>query len=155
VLKLATPILMALSLTAQATATAQAGDVAPGDVRIVGGTVATPLTGEPGDAARGKQAFVGRKAGNCLACHLVTSLLDEQQFHGEIGPPLDGVGSLYSPGELRAQIVNSKAANPYTIMPAFYRIAGLNRVPDKFGGTILTAQQVEDIVAYLGTLKDE
>lgn len=150
-LKLATPILMALSLTTAA----YAGDVAPDDVVIVEGMVATPLTSEPGDAARGKAAFVGRKAGNCLACHLVTSLLDEQQFHGEIGPPLDGVGSLYSPGELRAQIVNSKVANPMTIMPAFYRTAGLNRVPEKFGGTILTAQQVEDIVAYLGTLKDE
>jgi sulfur-oxidizing protein SoxX len=136
-------------------ATAQAEEVAPGDIRIVDGAIEMPLTSEPGDAVRGKAAFIGRKAGNCLACHVVTELLDEQQFHGEIGPPLDGVADVYSAAELRAQIVNSKDANPMTIMPAFYRTSGLNRVPEKFSGTILTAQQVEDIIAYLGTLKDE
>ncbi len=145
------PIFIALALAT----TAQAGEIAPGDVKIVDGSVATPLTDRPGDVERGKGAFTDRKAGNCLACHLVTSLLDEQQFHGEIGPPLDGVADVYSAAELRAQIVNSKAANPATIMPAFYRITGFNRVPEKFAGTILSAQQVEDIIAYLGTLKDE
>jgi len=151
VLKYAIPGIMALTL---ATAS-QAGEVAPGDVEIVDGTIEASLTGEAGDPARGKAAFVGRKAGNCLACHLVTELLDEQQFHGEVGPPLDGVGEVYTAAELRAQVVNSKAANPYTIMPAFYRTSGLNRVPEKFAGTILTAQEVEDIVAYLQTLRDE
>ncbi len=145
------PILAAATLAT----TAQAGEVAPGDVKIVDGAIAASLTGEPGDAERGKAAFVGRKAGNCLACHVVTELLDEQQFHGEIGPPLDGVADIYSAAELRAQIVDSKVANPATIMPAFYRETGLNRVPDAFKGTILSAQQVEDIVAYLGTLKGE
>lgn len=142
---------MALALAT----TAYAGDVAPGDVEIVDGAIATPLTATAGDPERGKQAFTGRKAGNCLACHLVTSLLDEHQFHGEIGPPLDGVADVYSPAELRAQIVNSKQANPDTIMPAFYRTNGLNRVPEKFAGTILSAQEVEDIIAYLATLRDE
>lgn len=134
---------------------AMAGEVAPGDVTIVDGAVPVALTGEPGDPERGRAAFVGRKAGNCLACHLVTSLLDEQQFHGEIGPPLDGVADVYSAAELRAQIVDSKVANPMTIMPAFYRSSGLTRVPEKFAGTILTAQQVEDIVAYLMTLEED
>ena len=147
----AIPILVSLALAT----TAYAGEVAPGDVEIVEGAIEASLTDEPGDAMRGKAAFTGRKAGNCLACHMVTSLLDEQQFHGEIGPPLDGVADVYSPAELRAQIVDSKVANPATIMPAFYRDTGLNRVPDKFKGTILTAQQVEDIIAYLGTLKEE
>ena len=150
-LKYAIPGIMALTL---ATAS-QAGEVAPGDVEIVDGTIEASLTGEAGDPARGKAAFVGRKAGNCLACHMVTELLDEQQFHGEVGPPLDGVGEVYTAAELRAQVVNSKAANSYTIMPAFYRTSGLNRVPEKFAGTILTAQEVEDIVAYLQTLRDE
>jgi len=147
----ATTIFMGLTLGGMA----QADEIAPGDVEIVDGVIEASLTGEPGDAERGKAAFVGRKAGNCLACHVVTELLDEQQFHGEVGPPLDGVGDTYSAAELRAQVVNSKAANPYTIMPAFYRTSGLNRVPEKFSGTILSAQEVEDIIAYLETLKDE
>lgn len=148
----AIPIFAAAAL---AVTVSHAGEIAPDDVKIVDGAISTPLTGEPGDPERGKAAFVGRRAGNCLACHVVTELLEEQQFHGEVGPPLDGVGSTYSAAELRAQVVNSKAANPATLMPAFYRTSGLNRVPEKFKGTILTAQQVEDIVAYLGTLTDQ
>lgn len=150
-LQKATPIFMALALAT----TAHAGEVAPGDVEIVDGAITTSLTGEPGDPVRGKAAFTGRKLGNCLACHQVTELMDEQQFHGEVGPALDGIGDVYSAAELRAQVVNSKAANPQTIMPAFYRDTGLNRVRKGFEGTILTAQQVEDIVAYLTTLREE
>jgi len=113
-----------------------------------------PLTSQPGDPAAGKKAFTNRRQGNCLACHVVTSLAQEEQFHGEIGPPLDGVAGRYSMAELRLRIVDSKKLNPATIMPSFYKKDGFHRVAQKFEGkTILEAQQVEDILAYLATLK--
>lgn len=134
---------------------ASAGEVAPGDVEIVDSAIEQPLTDKPGDPEAGLGAFTGRKAGNCLACHQVTSLLDAFQFHGEVGPPLDGVADVYSAAELRARIVNPKVDLPDTIMPSFYHIGGTNRVGKAFEGkTILTAQEVEDVIAYLLTLKE-
>ena len=110
------------------------------------------LTGVPGDAKKGRALAINRKRGNCLACHQMP--INEQQFHGNIGPELEGVGDSYSAGELRLRIVNSKIINPDTIMPAFYKNAGYSRVLKKFKGkTILSAQEVEDIVAYLLTIK--
>ena len=89
---------------------------------------------------------------NCLACHQMP--IPEQLFHGEVGPDLSTVGSTYDAAELRLRIVNPKIINPDTFMPAFYRPHGLHRVAKNFQGkTILTAQQVEDVVAYLQTLK--
>jgi sulfur-oxidizing protein SoxX len=80
--------------------------------------------------------------------------IPEQAFHGNIGPDLKGISSRYSEGELRLRIVNPKVLNSETIMPAFYKADGFNRVMKKFvGKTIITAQEVEDIVAYLMTLK--
>lgn len=134
---------------------AQAGEVAPGDVNIVDGALNAALTHEPGDPVRGKEVFTGRKLGNCLACHQVDVLMDEQQFHGETGTPLNGIGDVYTAAELRARVVNPKSSNPDTMMPAFYRTTGFNRNNKKFEGkTILSAQQVEDVVAYLLTLKE-
>ena len=95
---------------------------------------------------------INRRQGNCLACHKLP--IPEQPFHGEVGPDLSEVGGTYNAGELRLRIVDPKSLNPATIMPAFYKTEGLNRVAKKFQGkTILTAQQVEDIIAYLVTLK--
>lgn len=133
-----------------------AGDVAPGDVKIKDNQIAESLTGKAGDPAAGKKWFVGRRLGNCLACH-VNKDTSNEQFHGEVGPPLDGVAGRYSDAELRAIIVNPKAVfGDETLMPSFYREAGLNRIAKKFEGTtILNAQQVEDVVAYLRTLKDD
>lgn len=112
------------------------------------------LTGKPGDPAQGRKLAIDRKLGNCLACHSLP--IPEQQFHGETGPDLAGVGSRLTPGELRLRVVNPKLANPDTMMPAFYRVAGLNRVMKDFAGKpILTAEQVEDIIAYLMTLKED
>ncbi|MEO9902023.1 sulfur oxidation c-type cytochrome SoxX [Nisaea sp.] len=130
--------------------------VKPGDVKIVDGEVVQALTDKPGDPQKGRQWFMGRKLGNCLACHANSDLAD-QPYHGEVGPPLDGVADRWSVTELRAIVINSKEAlSPETIMPGFYRDAGLNRVAKKFAGkTVLTAQQVEDVVAYLMTLKEE
>lgn len=131
-------------------------EMAPSDVVIADGAVATPLTGTPGDPTSGRAAFAGRKLGNCLACHQNGDLEGEELFHGEVGPPLDGVADRWSEAELRAIVINSKQVfGEHTIMPAFYRDTGFNRTLADFDGkTILTAQQVEDIVAYLRTLTE-
>lgn len=110
------------------------------------------LTGQPGDPVNGRKVAINRKQGNCLACHVLP--IPEQPFHGEVGPDLSAVGSTLSEGELRLRVVNPKVLNPDTIMPAFYRNDGFHRVLKGFEGkTVLTAQQVEDVVAYLMTLK--
>ncbi|MEM9148069.1 MAG: sulfur oxidation c-type cytochrome SoxX [Pseudomonadota bacterium] len=131
-------------------------DMAPTDVAIVDGAVATPLTGTPGDPVKGRSTFAGRKLGNCLACHQNGDLVEEELFHGEVGPVLDGVADRWNEAELRAIVINSKEVfGEHTIMPAFYRDTGFNRpLADFEGKTILTAQQVEDVVAYLQTLNE-
>ncbi len=111
------------------------------------------LTGKPGDPANGRKLAAARKKGNCLACHVMP--IPEEQFHGAIGPDLHGVGERLTEGEIRMRVVNPKTVNPDTIMPAFYRVDGLHRVKKEFvDKPILTAQEVEDLVAYLVTLKD-
>jgi sulfur-oxidizing protein SoxX len=121
------------------------------DYTIVNDTIPVSLTGVPGDPAKGKKLAINRKKGNCLACHAMP--IPEQQFHGEVGPDLSEVGSRFSEAELRMRLVNSKVLNPDTIMPAFHKVP-LNRVLKKFKGkTILGAQEIEDIIAYISTLK--
>ncbi|MFX4221670.1 MAG: sulfur oxidation c-type cytochrome SoxX [Thalassobaculum sp.] len=139
-----------------AVSAASAQMVKPGDVTFVDNTVPQSLTGQPGDPAKGRDWVVGRKLGNCLACHANSDMVQEP-YHGEVAPPLDGAGNRWSEAELRAIVINSKVAfSPETIMPAFYRDSGFNRVAKTFEGkTILTAQQVEDVVAYLMTLTKE
>ena len=141
-------------IAAAATSTiprAEAGDSLA--YRVVdGNSIPKPLTDTKGDPARGKAVAINRKQGNCLACHIMP--IPDQPFHGEVGPDLSEVGDVYDEGELRLRVVNPKVLNPDTIMPAFYRVDGLHRVTKKFQGkTVLTAQQVEDVVAYLMTLK--
>jgi L-cysteine S-thiosulfotransferase len=137
-------------------AAAQEGSLAPFDVVIAAGgaTIPAPLTGTPGDARRGVEAVTGRRLGNCLSCHEISALRSEE-FHGDVGPPLDGVAGRWSTAALRMIVVNAKMVfGQDTAMPAFYRIEGLNRVRPEFAGKpILTAQQVEDVVAFLATLK--
>jgi len=129
--------------------------VSPKDVKFADGTVETSLTGERGDPAVGRVVFANRKLGNCLACHMNEDL-SEQSFHGEVGPPLDGVSDRWSEAELRGIVSNSKLMFEDTIMPGFYVDSGFTRPLQKFAGKpILTAQQVEDVVAYLMTLKEE
>jgi sulfur-oxidizing protein SoxX len=134
--------------------TAAAMDTAPNDVMVVDGVVAKSLTGAPGDVAEGRKFFADRKLGNCLACH-ANSDMSEQLFHGEVGPSLDGVAERWSEEELRAIVVNSKEVfGEQTVMPGFYTLdVGKHVRKDLVGKTILTAEQVESIVAYLGTLK--
>jgi len=132
----------------------KADTVAPGDVKIENLAVSSPLTAVPGDAGAGKKAFANRKQGNCLACHANSDMAD-QLFHGEVGPSLDGAGARWSKEMLRTIVVNAKAVfSDQTVMPGFYSLAvGEDVRKDLVGKTILTAQQVEDIVAYLVTLK--
>ena len=122
-----------------------------GEYTIVNSTVPASLTGKAGDPAKGKKLAISKKKGNCLACHIMP--IPEQQFHGEVGPDLSSVASYMSEAELRMRIVDPKVINPDTIMPAFLKEAK-TRVLKKFKGkTILKAQEVEDIIAYLKTLK--
>ena len=151
-MKKLTSIVVGLMLASGATV---AETVAPSDVAFTDGAVMASLTGVAGDAAEGRKVFVNRKLGNCLACHMNDDL-NEHSFHGEVGPPLDGVGSRWEVAELRGIVTNAKMMFDGTIMPAFYQDSGYNRTLTKFEGkAILSAQQVEDIVAYLTTLTDE
>ena len=132
-----------------------AAETAPSDVVFQDGAVAASLTQVVGDAANGRKVFMNRKQGNCLACH-ANSEMSEQSFHGEVGPMLDGVADRWEEAELRGILVNSKMMFEGTIMPAFYRDSGFERNLKKFDGkTILTAQQVEDLLAYMLTLREE
>jgi len=117
------------------------------------------LSGAPGDVENGK-VLMNKGAGNCIACHQVTDL-SELAFHGEIGPTLDGVGARWSEAELRGIVANAKRMFPGTMMPAFYKVDGFIRVGEAYTGKpkegevtpLLTAQEIEDLVAYLKTLK--
>lgn len=130
-----------------------ASPVSAHDYKVVDGAIPASLTGAAGDPANGKKVAIHRKKGNCLACHSLP--IPEEQFHGEVGPDLAGVASRYSAGEIRARVVDPKMANPDTIMPSFHKWDGLHRVIDKFRDkTILSAEEVEDVVAYLMTLTE-
>ncbi len=113
-----------------------------------------PLCALEGNAQNGRRLVTDRANGNCLACHLMP--IPEEDFHGRIGPPLHGVGARYTTAELRVRLVDEKLVNADTIMPGFYRYPqNNNRLADSYyGKTMLSAQEVEDIVAYLATLKD-
>ena len=140
---------LGLALGASVSFSAQAADMVK--FKIVDDTIPMSLTGQPGDAAMGKKIVIGRKKGNCLACHIMP--IPEEQFHGLTGPDLHGVGDRMDEAELRMRIVDPKVIDFDTMMPSFYR-TGQHRVLKKFQGkTILSAQEVEDVVAYLKTLK--
>ncbi len=129
-------------------------DVMPANVVFNAGAVGATLTAQAGDPAVGRKVFMNRKLGNCLACHANEDMSD-QSFHGEVGPALDGVADRWEEAELRGIVVNSKMMFEGTIMPAFYKDGGFERNLKKFQGkSILSAQQVEDVVAYLLTLKE-
>jgi L-cysteine S-thiosulfotransferase len=114
--------------------------------------IAEPLGAAPGDAARGRAIVASRQQGLCLLCH--TGPIPEERFQGNLAPDLAGAGGRWSAAQLRARIVDASRFNPGTIMPAYYKTEGLVRVaPALKGKPILTAQQVEDVVAYLQTLK--
>ena len=135
---------------------ANAADTVPNDVKFNEMQVTESLTGMPGDPAAGADAFKNRKLGNCLACH-TTAAMESELFHGNVGPDLDGAGSRWTEAQLRAIVVDAKQVfGPDSRMPGFYSLHVGKNVAEKFQGkTILSAQDVENIVAFLVTLKDE
>ncbi len=112
---------------------------------------AEPL-GPPGDAARGRALLIARDPANCILCH---GLADPAvRFSGNLAPPLDGAGSRLTPAQLRLRIADSSRVNPATIMPSYFKTDGLTAVAAQYAGKpVLSAQQVEDLVVYLSTLK--
>jgi sulfur-oxidizing protein SoxX len=111
------------------------------------------LTGVRGEPERGRAIVVNRQVGLCLLCH--SGPFPEERFQGNLAPDLKGAGRRWSEGQLRLRIVDPSRANPATIMPAYYRTEGLVRVaPAWRGKPVLTAEQIEDVVAFLTTLRD-
>jgi sulfur-oxidizing protein SoxX len=118
---------------------------------VTGDAIAASLTGEPGDATRGR-ALVLNRTSTCILCH--SGPFPEEKFQGDLAPDLTGSGGRWSEGQLRLRIVDASRLNPATIMPSYYRVDGLTRVGAAWRGKpILSAEQIEDIVAYLVTLR--
>jgi sulfur-oxidizing protein SoxX len=136
-------------------------DTAYEAVAFVDGAVAESLTGTPGDAAEGRKVMESKALGNCVTCHQVTAMADVP-FHGEIGPSLDGAADRWDEAQLRGIIANAKMTFEGSMMPSFYKTTGFIRPGDAFTGKaateplapLLTGQQIEDVVAYLLTLKE-
>ena len=119
---------------------------------VVGDGIPVSLTGVPGDASRGR-ALVLDRSSTCVLCH--DGPFPETKFQGDLAPNLAGAGSRWSTSQLRLRLVDASRFNPATIMPSYYRVDGLGRVgPAWRGKPILSAEQIEDIVAYLATLQD-
>lgn len=145
-----------LGLALAMSGSVMAAEVAPGDVKFTDDhTVEASLTGVAGDPAKGREVFANRRLGNCLACH-VNSDMKDQLFQGDVGPSLDGVAGRWNEAQLRGILVDSKKVfTDATVMPGFYTLnVGLHVREESVGKTILSAQDVEDVLAYLATLKE-
>jgi L-cysteine S-thiosulfotransferase len=119
---------------------------------VVGDAIPEPLTNARGDVARGR-ALVVERSSTCILCH--SGPFPEQKFQGDLAPDLSGSGSRWSEGQLRLRLVDASRLNAATIMPSYYRVDGLDRVGTTWRGKpILSAEQIEDIVAYLGSLRE-
>ena len=119
---------------------------------VVGDAIPEPLTNARGDATRGR-ALVVERSSTCILCH--SGPFPEQKFQGDLAPDLSGSGGRWSEGQLRLRVVDASRLNAATIMPSYYRLDGLDRVGTLWRGKpILSAEQIEDIVAYLGSLRE-
>lgn len=131
-------------------ANARAEGIAP--YKITGDGIADSLTGVSGDAARGRALVLARTT-TCILCH--SGPFPETRFQGDLAPDLTGAGNRWTVSQLRLRMVDASRFNPDTIMPSYYRTDGLVRVGRNFTGKpILSAAEIEDIVAYLATLRD-
>ena len=120
--------------------------------QVVGDTIPASLTGKPGDPVRGRAIVVNRQ-NTCLLCH--SGPFPEERFQGDLSPDLKGAGARWNEGELRLRMVDAGHLNPATIMPSYYKVDGLIRVATAWRGKpILSAEQIEDVVAYLATLRN-
>jgi L-cysteine S-thiosulfotransferase len=120
---------------------------------VSGDRIERSLTGAAGDSARGRAIVTNRQVGLCLLCH--SGPFPEERLQGTLAPDLKGAGARWSEAQLRLRMVDAAVINPNTIMPPYYRLEGLERVAPAFRGKpILTAQEIEDVVAFLVTLKE-
>jgi len=128
-----------------------AGVAAASPLRVVGDGIPEPLA-PGGDAARGRALVVARESANCVLCHAVPD--PAVRFSGNVGPSLDGVGARLSVAQLRLRVADNLRVNPDTVMPSYYKTDGLDRVAANYTGKpVLAAQEVEDLVAWLATLR--
>jgi sulfur-oxidizing protein SoxX len=140
---------------------ALAADIEPADIVWNDGAIEASLTGVSGDVEAGRKLYSDRSTANCVACHSIT-IMSDVQFHGDVGPSLDGAGDRWSEAELRGIVADAKQMFPETVMVSFYKTEGFIRPGERFTGsapkealkTLLSAQQIEDMVAFLMTLKD-
>ncbi len=154
------PAVLGMAVLFAATTALSAAEIAPGDVVFEDGEVAQSLTGVPGDPVNGRKVVASKKFGNCIACHTNDEMPDVA-FQGEIGPNLAGVADRYSEAQLRGILVNADNTFEDSFMPSFYRVDGFIRpgkrytgkAADDTFGPLLSAQEVEDVLAYLMTLK--
>lgn len=154
--------IFAVAATMIAATGLHAEEVLPTNVAFNDGAVEQSLSGVAGDAANGRIIVGDKGQGNCVACHQVADLADVP-FQGEIGPALDGAGERWSEAELRGIVANAKIMFEDSMMPSFYKTEGFIRpghaytgkAADDTFGPLLSAQQIEDVVAYLATLKEE
>ena len=120
--------------------------------QVVGDGIPQPLTAVAGDASRGRAIVANRQVGLCVLCHAVP--IPEERFQGNLAPDLSGTGARWTAAQLRLRMVDARRVNPSTIMPAYFRATGHERIAKAWDGkTVLDAQQVEDVVAYLQTLR--
>jgi len=122
--------------------------------KIENGAIAQSLTGVKGDPVKGRAIVLERQKGLCLLCH--SGPFPEERFQGDLAPSLAGTGSRLSEGEIRLRMVDSTKVNEKTIMPPYYRSEGLERVAANYKAkTLLNAQEIEDVIAFLVSLKDD
>jgi len=154
----AAPLAAAALLVAGALPGAPAGRAAegPNDIAMLieGDAIARSLTGKPGDAARGRAVALSRERGNCAICHVIPA--PDEQLHGNVGPSLRGIADRLSEGQIRLRVADERRVNAKSIMPSYYRVDGLKRVAAAYAGKpALTAEEIEDIVAFLATLRKD
>ena len=138
-------LLLAMAVPAMASAQA---------VQVTGDAVAQSLTGSAGDPERGRAIIMDRQKGLCLLCH--SGPFPEEPLQGNLAPSLEGAGSRWNEGQLRLRLMDNKRINPESIMPAYHRIEGLNRVGATWRDRpILNAAEIEDVLAFLMRLKAE
>lgn len=152
-LTLTLTLMFASAARAQTGGAQTAGAAALVAYSVTDDAIAQPLTGQAGDAVRGRAIVANRQVGLCLLCH--SGPFPEERFQGDLAPSLAGAGARWTEGQLRLRIVDARRLQPQSIMPAYYRVDGLHRPGTAWRDRpILSAGQIEDVVAFLRTLRE-